>query len=618
MPQEFIAEAAVVVPAAGPVVIAAHLELVFEGDGPGLAFGHDGHLGKAGRKQVLLFRVEPGFQVEQPLEGGDAVGDFFQAGRGKILAGHPAYNPGPGVDGESKPGEAADAQAVLENAGILHVADGNWRLQEAEARDFAGAAEEGQRHGIATAQVAGSGGRSHVAEGLGIGSARVVAGHLQLLNVHGDFRMAAGLGETVGAFGEERADSLAVCRELNQLFEKIGAAEAQFQVTGLFRRQVAAFKKLHGAGHRSAEGNGVETELVGQVVGPDDGVHVVYVADRAGHDRGFVFGPLTLADRAAIPFDRRVALAANRAEVAGAGFFQVVMGDVFAAHALELLFVVLHILEVSVRQHVDEVDEQDEARGPELAQEALGDGCLLHQVECLVQAGAVAGFVGDGDAFLAANADGFKVLAAEDGAGPAASVDPVFLVGHGRVADQVFPSRSNDESTVGVAGDAVSGQDVGRLMGIFAPEVAGVADFHFLGADVDENRVRRPAAYDQSIVASRLKAISPGSARVGGANVAGKRRFIDHMPAGGGRCLRADKGRGSDNDDIVRTERVGFWVHPVVEELCPEPPPSQIEEHILRLKRHYSDFSGAEVHLQHPAMISRHTHVIEPPELVIS
>jgi hypothetical protein len=66
-----------------------------------------------------------------------------------------------------------------------------------------------------------------------------------------------------------------------------------------------------------------------------------------------------------------VALATDGTEEAARRFVQDGPGDRLARDPLDVLFAVEAILEIAVREHVDEVDELDEPRRPQLAQEAL-------------------------------------------------------------------------------------------------------------------------------------------------------------------------------------------------------------------------------------------------------
>jgi len=60
-----------------------------------------------------------------------------------------------------------------------------------------------------------------------------------------------------------------------------------------------------------------------------------------------------------------------------------------------------------------------------------------------------------------------STLAAENSSWTAAPVDSVFLVGHGGVEDEIFPSRSDDQGPVWIPGTAFSRQDVSRFVGVF-------------------------------------------------------------------------------------------------------------------------------------------------------
>ena len=69
-----------------------------------------------------------------------------------------AVNPRPVLHPDRVTGEAADAQAVLQDAHVLLVDGGQRRLADEVARHFLVAAEVGERYRVAAAQVAGAGG----------------------------------------------------------------------------------------------------------------------------------------------------------------------------------------------------------------------------------------------------------------------------------------------------------------------------------------------------------------------------------------------------------------------------------------------------------------------------
>ena len=290
----------------------------------------------------------------------------------KSSPGDAGRHPGPRADVEGEAGEAADPQAVLEDPLVLHVPDGDGRLEQAEAGDLLRPAEEGQRDRVSAAEMAGARRRGHVAEGLGERGARIVAGDLELLDRHGQLGAAVARREAGGALGHRVADAAPVSDRPDELLLEIAAAEAKIDPAEVGGRDRPALRELHGAGERAAEAHRVDAELVAAVVGPGDRGQVVDVADRAHHDHGLVLGPLPFLGPA-VRLEAGVALAADGAEEAAARPLQDGLGDRLARDVLEQRLVVVRVLEIPVGEHPDDVDELDEPGRAQLAHEALGD-----------------------------------------------------------------------------------------------------------------------------------------------------------------------------------------------------------------------------------------------------
>jgi len=99
---------------------------------------------------------------------------------------------------------------------------------------------------------------------------------LQPLDVHRGILEppADSLGGQPAAFGQEIADSLAVGNLPEDSNRGLVIAELEVQAVGVLSRQDATLVQLHGHGHRGAEGDGVQSQLVAEPIHGDAGAHV--------------------------------------------------------------------------------------------------------------------------------------------------------------------------------------------------------------------------------------------------------------------------------------------------------------------------------------------------------
>ena len=267
------------------------------------------------------------------------------------------------------------------------------RLQQAEARDLLGPAEEGQRDGVAAAQMAGARRRGHVAEGLGEGGPRVVGRDLQLLDGHGQVGAAAA-GRPAGRSlrpGARRCPRRWAVVD-RQLLQGRGVAEAEVEAARRPRGgRRPALGELHGAGDGAAEAHRVQPELVAAVIGPGDGGQVVDVADRAHQDDGLVFRALApFLGRPVGRVDAGVPLAADRAEIAAAppspGWsWRCVSPEIRSS----VLVAVGAVLEVRWGSMSMTLISSTSPAVPSSRMQALGHRRLVHEIEGLVVAGLV-------------------------------------------------------------------------------------------------------------------------------------------------------------------------------------------------------------------------------------
>jgi len=70
-------------------------------------------------------------------------------------------------------------------------------------------------------------------------------------------------------------------------------------------------------------------------------------------------------------------LAANRAKITGASFFQITTGDSFARDAFDFLLVVVDIEKIPVGQHVDDINKKNKAGRAQLPHQPFGNWRLL-------------------------------------------------------------------------------------------------------------------------------------------------------------------------------------------------------------------------------------------------
>ena len=76
----------------------------------------------------------------------------------------------------------------------------------------------------------------------------------------------------------------------------------------------------------------------------------------------------------------------------------------------------------------------------------------------------------------------------------------------------------------------------------------------------------RAALDDDGVDPGRLERGPPRPARVRGPDEPGEGRLEDHMAAAGRRSVRPDEGRGGDDDDVVRAERIALRIDGVIEQ----------------------------------------------------
>jgi len=82
------------------------------------------------------------------------------------------------------------------------------------------------------------------------------------------------------------------------------------------------------------------------------------------------------------------------------------------------------------------------------------------------------------------------------------------------------------------------------------------------------------------------------------------------MTAGSSGSLRTDERRAGDDNDIIRAERIGSGIDAVVKQLGGQTAAAEIKKNILRGQRFDFNLAGGQIYFQHPAMISRNSHLL--------
>jgi hypothetical protein len=299
-----------------------------------------------------------------------------------------------------------------------------------------------------------------------------------------------------------------------------------------------------------------------------------------------------------------VPLTADRAEITGARFFEQGLGQRLPGDPLDVLVAVDAVLEVLVGEHGDEVDQLDEAGRAQVAEQALRDRRLFHEVEGLVEAGLVFVPVGDDDLFLAPDPDGLELLAAPDGTGAAPPIDTVPVVGDGCEPDEVLPRGPDAQGPGRVPRLGNRDQGVVCFVGRLAPKVARRQDLGLAWGDVDHHRCRGRAFDDEDVEARGLETRAPGPAGIRRAQDAGERGLEGHVAAAGRRRVGTDERRSGDDERVVGAERVAGRVDRIVEDAGRHPPAAQVIKGQAGVERQGPHLSPAEVGDEDPAVVS--------------
>ncbi len=186
------------------------------------------------------------------------------------------------IRAEREGGEQADARGIQRRREILE--------QDVElglALGFVGRilalAQGAQNLGgdQVAAHVAGAAVAGGVLDAHALRAATVVSRELLLFDGHGVLGVAIHLRQAVGALRQLVAEALAQAHLPDALDHGPGVAEAQLLAAGIGLGDDAQLRELHGAGHGNPGRDGIETQLVADVVGLGNGGQVVYVLQLA-------------------------------------------------------------------------------------------------------------------------------------------------------------------------------------------------------------------------------------------------------------------------------------------------------------------------------------------------
>ena len=194
-----------------------------------------------------------------------------------------------------------------------------------------------------------------VQQTLTLHSTRVIGGHLQFLGTHGEFRDAVLCGEAVAAFGHLAAQVPAIGDIANGVVQQIGSSEPQVRV------DEAALGHLHCAADGAASRNGIETQVVAQIIRLGDRFQVVDAALCSKRPGRFVFRAFSFA-----LFGLGDSRAGNRTGPAGLLLDQDGLAHALAADVLGPFE--LALLEIAGRQGTDFVDDVHHDRSAEFRQ----------------------------------------------------------------------------------------------------------------------------------------------------------------------------------------------------------------------------------------------------------
>ncbi len=298
-------------------------------------------------------------------------------------------------------------------------------------------------------------------------------------------------------------------------------------------------------------------------VAGDDGIGIVHAGDAAERVEGLVLGSLGEEAGVRALFGHAQLAATHRASGAGR-----------LAHALALDGVAADLVgrveDAGGRPVLGRVDAQRLGQvegGRRAVPRELGveDGALAHAGQHPLAGRVVLLLVGDRHLAVAAQGDGFEVLAAHDGAQALASGHPALVddAGHPR---ELLARRADAADADVLVVQLVLDDQLGVHAGE-APQFLGVAELDLAVLDPQVGRLFRLALDDDDVVSGPLHLHGEVSAGGGHPHRPGGRRLgVDGHAAGAGDG-GAGEGPGSVDELVLRPQRVAVGRHFVVEVL---------------------------------------------------
>ncbi len=206
---------------------------------------------------------------------------------------------------------------------------------------------------------------------------------------------------------------------------------------------------------------------------------------------------------------------------------------------------------------------------------------------------------------MASEGHGFEALRAHHRAHPRATGGGAVVAHHRREFDQILARRADAGHSDFFVAQLLPDEGL-SLVGAFAPEMGGSAEFGASILDAEIYRLRRLAFDDDAIVAGKAHLRPEEAAGIGLAPEVGQGRAgADHEAAAGGGAGARERA-GHEEQWILRPQRIGISVHHVVDIAAGQAASADETADVVFVQGFVLDFAIGQVNDQQFAHVAVH------------